>query len=132
MRTNKSKLVSLDDECWRILETESAPRMQSVYVRTAIVHYHRWRNAGESIPLVKDGTLARRFDANTINMRILELEDRLEITMNSLNDKIIENVELKKQISENTKEQRYTIAPASKAQERKWWHIFYVGLWRRR
>jgi hypothetical protein len=44
-RTNKTKLVSLDDECWRIIQTESKPRMQSVYIRNAIRHYYRWRQA---------------------------------------------------------------------------------------
>ena len=98
-RLNRKKLISLDDDCWRILHSESGPRMQSVYVRQAIVHYSRWRQAGETIPLVKDGTLARRFDANTINMRLIELENSLNDTLDTLNNKIIENIELKKQLS---------------------------------
>lgn len=98
-RLNRKKLVSLDDACWNILETETSPRMQSVYVRNAILHYSQWMKAGHEIPLVKDGTLARRFDANTINMRIIEMENQINDTLDTLNNKIIENVNLKKQLS---------------------------------
>lgn len=73
--------------------------MQSVYVRNAILHYSQWMKAGHEIPLVKDGTLARRFDANTINMRIIEMENQINDTLDTLNNKIIENVNLKKQLS---------------------------------
>ena len=121
-KLNRKKLVSLDDECWHILATESSPRMQSVYVRTAIVHYSRWRQAGETIPLVKDGTLARRFDANTINMRLIELDNQLERTLDTLNERIIENVSLKKQLSEYIGEEKPRL--------KKWWHFFYVGFTR--
>ena len=68
-RKNKTKLVSLDDECWDIIAYEAAPRMQSVYIRNAIRHYSKWRQAGHKIPLVKDGTLSNRFDAKLNKFR---------------------------------------------------------------
>jgi len=118
-RLNRKKLISLDDECWYILEHESSPRMQSVYVRTAIAHYSKWRQAGENIPLVKDGTLARRFDANTINMRMIEMENQINDTLDTLNDRIIENVQLKKQLSKYQEKENPRMS--------KWWHFFFVG-----
>jgi len=121
-RKNKTKLVSLDDECWRILQTESKPRMQSVYVRTAIVHYYRWSQAGHKIPLIKNGTLARRYDANTINMRIIEKEDLLEGMTNRWNDAIIKIKDLEKQLSKHQQKKKL-----SKKKLKKWWHIFYAG-----
>lgn len=125
-RLNRKKLISLDDDCWNILHSESGPRMQSVYVRQAIVHYSRWRQAGETIPLVKDGTLARRFDANTINMRLIELENSLNDTLDTLNNKIIENIELKKQLSKHI-ENKKAESPNEKKLLKKWWHFFFVG-----
>jgi hypothetical protein len=125
-RLNRKKLISLDDECWRILETETSSRMQSVYVRTAIVHYYKWRQAGIEIPLVKDGTLARRFDANTINMRIIEKENAIETTLDTLNEKIIENIELKKSIKSLEKTLEIYSTTRRKKLD-KWWHFFFVG-----
>tara|TARA_Y100000310_G_C20664157_1_gene806509 strand:+ start:1349 stop:1738 length:390 start_codon:yes stop_codon:yes gene_type:complete len=124
-RLNRKKLISLDDECWRILESETSSRMQSVYVRTAIVHYYKWRQAGIEIPLVKDGTLARRFDANTINMRILEKENQIETTLGTLNEKIIENIELKKSLHQL--EKTLEIYTKRNKKLKKWWHFFFVG-----
>lgn len=98
-KLNLKKLVSLDVQCWNILERESGPRMQSVYVRNAIKHYSDWMKAGEKISLVKDGTIARRLDANNINMRIIELENNYNDTLETLNNKIIENISLTKQLS---------------------------------
>ena len=118
-RLNRKKLISLDDTCWHILETETSPRMQSVYVRNAIVHYSRWMQAGNEISLVKDGTLARRFDANNINMQIIELQDRLEAQTNRWNDAYVENIQLKKQLSKYQEKEN----PGLK----KWWHFFFVG-----
>ena len=98
-KLNLKKLVSLDQECWNILERESGSRMQSVYVRNAIKHYSDWRKAGEHIPLVKDDTIARRFDANNINMRIIELENNDNDTLDTLNNKILTISSLKKMSS---------------------------------
>lgn len=123
-RKNKTKLVSLDDECWRILVEESAPRMQSVYVRNAIRHYYQWRHAGAEIPLVKDGTLANRYDANTINMRILEKEDLLEGMTKRWNDAYVENLELKKQLSKYQDQKEIK----NNKKMSKWWHFFFIGL----
>lgn len=118
-RKNRTKLVSLDDECWRILESESEPRMQSVYVRSAIRHYYKWRQAGSEIPLVKVTDEVRRYDANTINMRILEKEDLLEGMTNRWNDAYVENLELKKKLSKYQAQEKPRL--------KKWWHFFYVG-----
>ena len=120
-RKNRTKLVSLDDECWRILQTESKPRMQSVYVRSAIRHYFQWNQAGREIPLIKDGTLAKRYDANTINMRIIEKEDLLEGMTNRWNDAIIKIKDLEKQLSKHQEKEKVGL--------KKWWHFFFVG-WR--
>ncbi len=129
-RKNLKKLVSLDQECWDIIQGRSGPRTASVFIRRAIKHFHRWDMAGHEIPLVKDGTLANRFDANTINMRLIEKENEIEATMHTLNEKIIENHALKKRIVllEKDQENKRIISPGKKDQRlKKWWHIFFVG-----
>jgi len=80
-RKNRTKLVSLDEECWRILQVESKPRMQSVYVRNAIRDYYRRRTADattlleiEQQEIIKD-VLDQRDEAI---MKIKGLEKRLE------------------------------------------------------
>jgi ArsR family metal-binding transcriptional regulator len=118
-KLNLKKLVSLDVQCWNILEREAGARMQSVYVRNAIKHYSDWRKAGEHILLVKDDTIARRFDANNINMRIIELENNYNDTLDTLNNKIVEIISLKKQLSKHQEKE----GPRLK----KWWHFFFVG-----
>ena len=118
-RLNKPKLVTLDDECWSILTRNTSPRMASVYVRNAIKHYHQWSISGNEIPLVKEGQYAYRFDANTINMRMIELEDRLEAQTNRWNDAYVENISLKKQLKKYTANQERKLS--------KWWHFFFVG-----
>ena len=119
-RKNRVKLVTLDDDCWYILERNTSPRMGSVYIRNAIKHYHEWTSAGNEIPLVKEGQFANRFDANTINMRMIELEDRLEAQTNRWNDAYVENISLKKQLKKYTANQERKLS--------KWWHFFFVGL----
>jgi hypothetical protein len=123
---NRKKLISLDDSCWNILETETSPRMQSVYVRSAIQHYSKWRQAGDKIPLVKDGTLARRFDANNINMRLIEKENRISDIMGVLNNVQIEKHALKERVNLLEKElEIYTVGRKKKLD--KWWHFFFIG-----
>ena len=120
------KLVSLDQVCWDIIEMNSGRRGASLFVRNAIRHYDRWLKAGHKIPLVKDDTLVNRFDANTINMRTIEVEDNLEAMTKRWNDAYVENLELKKQLGSHIEN-----AEASKKKEKKllskWWHIFFVG-----
>ena len=120
------KLVSLDQVCWNIIEMNSARRGASLFVRNAIRHYDRWLQAGNTVPMIKDGTLVNRFDANEINMRMIELQDRLEAQTKRWNDAYVENLELKKQLGSHIEN-----AEASKKKEKKllskWWHIFFVG-----
>ena len=100
-RKNRTKLVSLDEECWRILQVESKPRMQSVYVRNAIRDYYRRRTADattlleiEQQEIIKD-VLDQRYEAI---MKIKGLEKRLE-----------QHIE------------------KEKPRLNKWWHFFFVG-----
>jgi len=120
------KLVSLDQVCWDIIEMNSGRRGASLFVRNAIRHYDRWLQAGNTVPMIKDGTLVNRFDANEINMRMIELQDRLEAQTKRWNDAYVENLELKKQLGSHIEN-----AEASKKKEKKllskWWHIFFVG-----
>jgi len=113
------KLVSLDQVCWDIIEMNSARRGASLFVRNAIRHYDRWLQAGHKIPLVKDDTLVNRFDANTINMRTIEVEDNLEAMTKRWNDAYVENISLKKELLNYTEKQERSLA--------KWWHFFFVG-----
>lgn len=118
-RLNRKKLISLDDDCWFILERNASSRMASVYIRNAIKHYDQWNQAGHTIPLVKDGQLARRFDANNINMKIIELENMLDGAVNRWNDKYVECENLKKELKKYTANQERKLT--------KWWHFFFVG-----
>lgn len=120
-RKSKHKLVTLDDECFDIIQM-APTRMQSVFVRNAIRHYYRWMEAGHTVPMIKDGTLVNRFDANEINMRMIELQDRLEAQTKRWNDAYVENISLKKQLSEHQEKEN-----PSKKKLKKWWHFFYVG-----
>lgn len=124
-RKNLKKLVSLDQECWDIIQGRSGPRTASVFIRRAIKHFHRWDMAGHEIPLVKDGTLANRFDANTINMRLIEKENRINDMMGVLNEKMIEIHHLKQRLVLLEKDQE-NIKPGKK-KLKKWWHIFFSG-----
>jgi len=100
--------------------------MQSVYVRNAIKHYSDWMKAGEKISLVKDGTIARRLDANNINMRIIELENNYNDTLETLNNKMIENLSLKKQLGSHI--EKYEASNKNKKKLlKKWWHFFFIG-----
>ncbi len=124
-RKNLKKLISLDQECWDIISSRSGNRTASIFVRNAIKHFHKWDMAGQQIPLVKDGTLANRFDANTINMRLIEKENEIEATMHTLNEKIIENHALKQRLELLEKDQENNNPGIQKL--KKWWHIFFVG-----
>lgn len=103
-RKNKTKLVSLDDECWRILQVESKPRMQSVYVRNAIRHYSRWRR-GEMGP------------ENTF----LEIEQQeiIEDVLNQRDEAIMKIKGLEKRLEQHIE--------FRKPKLKKWWHFFFVG-----
>jgi len=113
------KLVSLDQVCWDIIEMNSGRRGASLFVRNAIRHYDRWLQAGNTVPMIKDGTLVNRFDANEINMRMIELQDRLEAQTKRWNDAYVENISLKKELLNYTEKQERSLA--------KWWHFFFVG-----
>ena len=107
-RTNKTKLVSLDDECWRILQTESKPRMQSVYVRNAIRHYYRWRQA--------DTTTLLEIEQQQIIKDVLDQRDEAIMKIKGLEKRLEQHIEKEKNNS-----------PGVGLQERKWWHFFFVG-----
>lgn len=113
------KLVSLDQVCWDIIELNSARRGASLFVRNAIRHYDRWLQAGHKIPLVKDDAMVNRFDANTINMRTIEVEDNLEAMTKRWNDAYVENISLKKELLNYTEKKERSL--------KKWWHFFFVG-----
>jgi len=104
-RKNRTKLITMDDECWNIV-TQQPNRMQSVFVRRAIKHFHRWQNAGHTVPMIKDDIQVNRFDANTINLRTIELQDMLEAQTNRWNDAYVENIQLKKRLSKLEKEDK--------------------------
>jgi len=100
-RKNKTKLISLDDECWRILHTESKPRMQSVYVRNAIRHYYMWRNGNTETYLEKE--------QQEIIKDVLDQRDEAILKIKGLEKRL----------------EKYTANPERKL--KKWWHFFYVG-----
>jgi len=100
-RTNKTKLVSLDDECWRIIQTESKPRMQSVYIRNAIRHYYRWRQA--------DTTTLVEIEQQEIIKDVLDQRDEAIMKIKGLEKRLEQHIEMEK--------------PRLK----KWWHFFFIG-----
>ena len=100
-RKNKTKLVSLDDECWRILQTESKPRMQSVYVRNAIRHYYMWRNGSTETSLE------------------LEQQEIINDVLNQRDEAIMKIKGLEKRL------EKYTTNTEKKL--KKWWHLFFAG-----
>jgi hypothetical protein len=100
-RTNKTKLVSLDDECWRILQTESKPRMQSVYVRNAIRHYYRWRQA--------DTTTLVEIEQQEIIKDVLDQRDEAIMKIKGLEKRLEQHIE------------------KEKPRLKKWWHFFFIG-----
>lgn len=100
-RTNKTKLVSLDDECWRILHTESKPRMQSVYVRNAIRDYYRRRQA------------------NTTTELEIEQQDIIKDVLDQRDEALMKVKGLEKRLEQHIEQER----PGLK----KWWHFFFIG-----
>ncbi|AXH78774.1 MAG: hypothetical protein [Circular genetic element sp.] len=101
-RTNKTKLVSLDDECWRILQTESKPRMQSVYVRNAIRDYYRRRQA------------------NTTTELEIEQQDIIKDVLDQRDEALMKVKGLEKRLEQHIEKER----PGLK----KWWHFFFIGM----
>ena len=118
-RKNKTKLVSLDDECWRILESESQPRMQSVYVRNAIRHFSNWRKAGTHT-LIKKDNIVNRFDSNNINMRFQEQQEIIKDVLDQRDEAIMKIKGLEKRLEQHIQKEKPSL--------KKWWHFFYVGL----
>ena len=100
-RTNKTKLVSLDDECWRILQTESKPRMQSVYVRNAIRDYYRRRQA------------------NTTTELEIEQQDIIKDVLDQRDEALMKIKGLEKRLEQHIEKEKVGL--------KKWWHFFFVG-----
>ena len=69
--------------------------------------------------MIKDGDLVNRFDSNEINMRMIELQDRLEAQTKRWNDAYVENISLKKELLNYTEKKEGSL--------KKWWHFFFVG-----
>ena len=100
-RKNRTKLVSLDEECWRILQVESKPRMQSVYVRNAIRDYYRRRTA--------DATTLLEIEQQEIIKDVLDQRDEAIMKIKGLEKRLEQHI---------VKE---------KPRLNKWWHFFFVG-----
>ena len=100
-RTNKTKLVSLDDECWRIIQTESKPRMQSVYIRNAIRHYYRWRQA------------------DTTTLVEIEQQEIIKDVLDQRDEAIMKIRGLEKRLEQHIEKERSGL--------KKWWHFFFIG-----
>ena len=100
-RKNRTKLVSLDDECWRILQLESKPRMQSVYVRNAIKDYYRRRQA--------DTTTLLEIEQQEIIKDVLDQRDEAIMKIRGLEKRLEQHIE------------------KEKPRLKKWWHFFFVG-----
>jgi len=101
-RKNKTKLVSLDDECWRILQVESKPRMQSVYVRNAIRHYYRWRQSPEIATYLE-------VEQQEVIKDVLDQRDEAIMKIKGLENRLEQHIE------------------KEKPRLNKWWHFFFVG-----
>ena len=100
-RKNKTKLVSLDDECWRILELESKPRMQSVYVRNAIRDYYRRRQA------------------DTTTLLEIEQQEIIKDVLDQRDEAIMKIKGLEKRLEQHIEKEKHRL--------KKWWHFFFVG-----
>jgi len=100
-RKNRTKLVSLDEECWRILQVESKPRMQSVYVRNAIRDYYRRRTA--------DATTLLEIEQQEIIKDVLDQRDEAIMKIKGLEKRLEQHIE------------------KEKPRLNKWWHFFFVG-----
>ena len=100
-RKNRTKLVSLDEECWRILQVESKPRMQSVYVRNAIRDYYRRRQA--------DTTTLLEIEQQEIIKDVLDQRDEAIMKIKGLEKRLEQHIE------------------KEKPRLNKWWHFFFVG-----
>ena len=100
-RKNITKLVSLDEECWRILQVESKPRMQSVYVRNAIRDYYRRRTA--------DATTLLEIEQQEIIKDVLDQRDEAIMKIKGLEKRLEQHIE------------------KEKPRLNKWWHFFFVG-----
>jgi len=100
-RKNKTKLVSLDDECWRILQVESKPRMQSVYVRNAIRQYSRWRQSDSTTEIE------------------IEQQEIIKDVLNQRDDALMKIKGLEKRLEQHIEKERPIL--------KKWWHFFFVG-----
>ena len=100
-RKNRTKLVSLDEECWRILQVESKPRMQSVYVRNAIRDYYRRRQA------------------NTTTELEIEQQDIIKDVLDQRDEAIMKIKGLEKRLEQHIEKEKPRL--------NKWWHFFFVG-----
>lgn len=100
-RKNRTKLVSLDDECWRIIQVESKPRMQSVYIRNAIRDYYRRRQA------------------NTTTELEIEQQDIIKDVLDQRDEAIMKIKGLEKRLEQHIEKEKPRL--------NKWWHFFFVG-----
>lgn len=69
----KPRLIVMDHDCDLILD-RVPKRMRSVYIRSAIKHYHRWKEHGA---LEFNDTRLNQYGTRDVNLRISELEDEV-------------------------------------------------------
>ena len=82
-------------------KTESKPRMQSVYIRNAIRHYYRWRQA--------DTTTLVEIEQQEIIKDVLDQRDEAIMKIKGLEKRLEQHIE------------------TEKPRLKKWWHFFFIG-----
>ena len=106
----KPRLIVMDHECDQILD-RIQKRMRSVYIRSAIKHYHRWREHGS---LEFNDTRLNKYGTRDVNLRISELEDQVFEWQNRYGSKNLEIQQLKIDIEALTQSQN----------KKRWWKFW--------
>ena len=105
----KPRLIVMDMDCDNILD-KIPKRMRSVYIRSAIKHYHRWREHGA---LEFNDQRLNKYGTRDVNLRISELENELETVTNRSLNRMLEIKQLK-----------IDIEALSLSRRRKWWQFW--------
>lgn len=106
----KPRLIVMDHDCDLILD-RVPKRMRSVYIRSAIKHYHRWKEHGD---LDFDDLRLNKYGTRDVNLRITELEDQVFEWQDRYGSKNLEIQQLKIDIEALTRSQ----------QKKRWWKFW--------
>ena len=105
----KPRLIVMDLDCDHILN-RVPKRQRSVYIRSSIKHYHRWRESGSS---KFDDPRLDRYGTHDVNLRMREYEDQIKAILDQRDQQIMK-----------VKQLEIDIQALSDQRKKKWWQFW--------